>query len=766
VPKLKAATAQTGSVEFAPTSGVVMEETKPRPGFPGDRAQVAAEKLRALRERANQALDEHRQRLAQIESELSLRVRQLAEEFETASAGLERHSDASRDEEVVALREQLEEGRAKHEKFVDQLAIARRQLDEIQAQPCEACKDAAHQLADSQGEMARLREQLRAAEQQREEDQARHAKFTEQVAAARQAINDLQAKSHEQTAALQTELDAARGSQASAETQLAALARDMEVLHGEYDALQDRAEQLEHERASSLDEQRRAADDEIAAQQKQLAELKNELETVQRAHDSLEQRTDVLQGRLADAENDRDVLRRQKEDAERAKAEVDAELTELKAAAAKEQQASAHQAAEADAKLAAFGEALAASEGEKATLAASLSAVEAEKAKLAAALAEVEAEKKSLAGDLAEAVAERTELDELLDNANQLIATLEEAGGEIAAIKTAKAQAETEAAAKSALCEELTSVRDRLQAELDELRGGTCPQADLDALQGKFDLSLADVQKLKKENGELREELASRPEASDQESPELIAVRSERDSLISRVEELEQAVAAAAAASSSEDVDDLNRRFQMAVDDVRQLKQENASLREKLAKAPASGAGGTTPGGNDWASQRARMMAMLEQEDGPIDAARKKERASIESTIAETDRIVAEQERQIAELLASQQSQAASDSSADVARAAEAILNVDEIVVAERQRLAAMQAEWEEKQRAAELELSLERAKLAREQSALKEKLFDLQKLETQGGPAAEGGDQKQPRRRWLSALGLGEEGDDAAKPK
>ena len=77
-----------------------------------------------------------------------------------------------------------------------------------------------------------------------------------------------------------------------------------------------------------------------------------------------------------------------------------------------------------------------------------------------------------------------------------------------------------------------------------------------------------------------------------------------------------------------------------------------------------------------------------------------------------------------------------------------------------------MQAEWEEKHRAAELDFRLERAKLAREQSALKEKLFELQKHETQAAPPSEGGDQKHPRRRWLSALGLGEEGDDAAKGK
>ena len=170
-----------------------MDETKTRSGFPGDRAQVAAEKLRALRERANLALDEHRQRLAQIESELSLRVRQLAEEFESAATA--RKPQDGHDEEVAALREQLESDRAKHDKFVEQLAIARRQLDAIQAQPCAACQDAAHQLADAHSEISKLSAELQAAVRQRDEDRTRHDKISEQVAAARQAISDLKSKS-------------------------------------------------------------------------------------------------------------------------------------------------------------------------------------------------------------------------------------------------------------------------------------------------------------------------------------------------------------------------------------------------------------------------------------------------------------------------------------------------------------------------------------------------------------------------------------------
>ena len=80
-----------------------------------------------------------------------------------------------------------------------------------------------------------------------------------------------------------------------------------------------------------------------------------------------------------------------------------------------------------------------------------------------------------------------------------------------------------------------------MERELAAVRESTRPLADLEDLQHKFDLALADVQKLKHENGDLREELASRPEANDQESPELVAIRTERDALAARVEELEQA---------------------------------------------------------------------------------------------------------------------------------------------------------------------------------------------------------------------------------
>jgi chromosome segregation ATPase len=717
-----------------------MEETKPRPGFPGDRAQVAAEKLRALRERANQALDEHRQRLGQIESELSLRVRQLAEEFETASAGIERHSKDGRDDEVASLREQLEAGRAKHDKFVEQLGAARRQLDAIQAQPCVACQDAAQQLADAQAEMSRLREQVQASERKHEEDRARHDKFIEQVAAARQAISDLQSKSHEQTGQLQSELDAALAAKNTAEQQVAVLARDMEALHGEYDALQARAEQLEKQRIASLDEQRRAADAELTAQGDQLAAARDELATLQRAHGALEKGAESLRGQLAGVQTEHDALVRQKADSERDKLAAETELAVLKSALQDEKQAS--------------GELLA--------------AAEAKRSELQDRLVAADSEKSTLTDALAAATAERAAIETALDAARRQITALEEAGGEVAALKSANERAASEASAQAAAAKELHATIERLQRELADLRESSSPRAELDGLQHKFDLALADLQKLKRENGELREELAVRPKASDQDSPELVAIRTERDALAQRIDELERAAVIAAASAPTQETEDLHRRFEMAVDDVRQLKQENTQLRDQLAKAKSAGpaASASSGGANDWASQRARLVAMLEQEegDGAIDAARRKERASIEDAIERTDRALAEKDRELAELRAAQESNAVASATDRRDSQCEEILSTDEIVAAERKRLAALQTEWEDKLRSAELEFSLERAKLAREQAALKERLFDLQKLESQAG-SADSGDAK-PGRRWRLAFGLGDEDEGANKPK
>lgn len=277
-------------------------------------------------------------------------------------------------------------------------------------------------------------------------------------------------------------------------------------------------------------------------------------------------------------------------------------------------------------------------------------------------------------------------------------------------------------------------------------------EEQLDQLNRKFELALADVHKLKRENAELHAELASRPAASDGESPELVSLRSERDALATRVSELENAPKQTVDDDIQQELADLQRRFELAVDDVRELKQENAKLEERL-QANATDASEPTVDASDWQSQKARLLAELDAEDqGTLAPERREARATIEGTISITDQVVAEKDKEIAELRDALETRPAEEQLQEMKRAIqEEVLDNDEIIQTERKRLEEIQQEWQEKLRKAELELSVERAKLAREHSALEEKLATLQEA-SQDAVQDENG---KPRRRWMSALGL-----------
>lgn len=694
-----------------------MEEAKSRPGFPGDRAQVAAEKLRALRERANQALGDHRKRLAQIETELSDRVRQLAEEFETTAEGIERHLPGSRDTEVAALREQLEENRAKHEKFVEQLSLARKQIDAIQSEPCPACDEASQQLADAQAEIRQLRDQLAALEQQRQDDRSRNEKVAEQVAAARLAIGDLQSRASEQANQLQAELDEAIAARDAA-------GRELDSLRADYEKLEQENQSQEKLEAALVEERSRAEGD---------------LKQAQAECDEATRRLAESEAALAAAHLQADSIQDEAAKLETANATLTDQLSALQAAHAAEHE----------------------------SLTSRLATAEQEAAALHEKLSSEDAEVVSLRSLLAEVTATRDELQMAVEAAHGQIDVLEqEAAASVPELERQFEQFQMEVEAAETARAAVLATLDATQAELASLKATTCPRADLDALQHKFGVTLSEVQKLKRENEELRDATSAMPAGPSGPSPELIAVRQERDALAERVAELESmpAPTLAPAADVSElrqQMEDLQHRFEMTLDDLRKANQVNHELRGQLATAQSSAGAVASSGGSDWASQRARLMAMLEDEDcdGVTDVARKKERATIEETIAATDRAMAEKERELAEARANGGAVSAGHEEHHARLAA---VDADEAIAAERKKLAQLQAEWEEKLRAAELEVSLERAKLAREQAALKEKMCEFQKADPQG-ILANDADGK-PRRRWLAALGLGEEGEENGK--
>lgn len=290
----------------------------------------------------------------------------------------------------------------------------------------------------------------------------------------------------------------------------------------------------------------------------------------------------------------------------------------------------------------------------------------------------------------------------------------------------------------------------------------TAVERERDELQQKFDLALEDVQRLRAHTADLEQELSRRPEAKEVASTELVALRAERDALAARVEQLERQTAAAIDPNVEQQLSDLTRRFELAVEDVRELKTKNARLEAQLAEAAKSKSKGSAPvdsGAMDWESQKRRLLAALEENCADDDPEQEKERVTIQATIEMTDAIVAEKDRQIAELQA-QLSEGVEGSACQVERdpKVKELLDTDEIIAQHRKRVEELERELDQKLRTAELELSVERAKMARQKVELEELKSNLeaqrQALAATGGVPTQG----QPKRRWLNKLGLGGE--------
>lgn len=163
-----------------------------------------------------------------------------------------------------------------------------------------------------------------------------------------------------------------------------------------------------------------------------------------------------------------------------------------------------------------------------------------------------------------------------------------------------------------------------------------------------------------------------------------------------------------------------------------------------------------------WEERKQAWLRQLEEEadEGTTDTKKKLE---IQEILDRTTQEVERRDREIADLksLLEQQAVAANGMAVGAAAVAQ-IIEADELIVEERQRLKQLQEEWEQKQRQGEIEMSLERAKLARERLELQEKLRSLEAMQPMIQEPTEPGDSPQssrrPRGNWLSRLGLRDE--------
>ena len=213
---------------------------------------------------------------------------------------------------------------------------------------------------------------------------------------------------------------------------------------------------------------------------------------------------------------------------------------------------------------------------------------------------------------------------ELLKLRAEVDAANSQQGEQAAEVEKRKRDLDARQAALEKLSSELSEREEKLCNERAESKSASdaehaALERERDELQQKFELALEDVQRFRSRAAELEQELARRPETSQTDSAELVALRAERDALVERVEELECKPGAEVDADTKQEMADLRRRFELAVEDVRELKTKNAELEARLSDSPQRPAISSDGGAMDWESQKRRLLASLANstESGP-----------------------------------------------------------------------------------------------------------------------------------------------------
>src|SRR5262249_21993443 len=128
---------------------------------------------------------------------------------------------------------------------------------------------------------------------------------------------------------------------------------------------------------------------------------------------------------------------------------------------------------------------------------------------------------------------------------------------------------------------------------------------------------------------------------------------------------------------------------------------------------------------SDWETTKKRLLAELDDEAEQPAGKRLTEddRLSVEGTIRITDEVIAQRDRQISELqqMLTEQGNQPSLADKEASKAAAEVLDQDTVVREGRERIAALEKELQDKLRQAEVELSVQRAKVARERTEVDE---------------------------------------------
>ena len=337
------------------------------------------------------------------------------------------------------------------------------------------------------------------------------------------------------------------------------------------------------------------------------------------------------------------------------------------------------------------------------------------------------------------------------------------------------------------IVDELVSLRSETQVTRDELQNREerlrqdaerieQKQAELDAARAEWEESRrAAEQQQSALLEQIQKQLAERPAAADN-SEEMERLTAQRDAAVVNLEETEQLLAeaenklvqAANAASDSDgsksDGSEYQKRYEMSLDDIKELREENQRIQEELEKAKSRGPSAAaapvaTDGPMSWEAQKKQLLASLENDYDENEPEDTQQRLQIEEVMQKTDLAVSQKDEEVKELkkLLENQSENIGNMAVGAAAFGE-MLDNDQIVVEERESLKQLQEEMRKKLSSAEIEISVERAKMARQWVEIEEKMRQLARQQpdektSEERPTEE--QEKPARGRWLSRLGL-----------
>jgi hypothetical protein len=214
--------------------------------------------------------------------------------------------------------------------------------------------------------------------------------------------------------------------------------------------------------------------------------------------------------------------------------------------------------------------------------------------------------------------------------------------------------------------------------------------------------------------------------------------------------------------AEAELAENASRRYLLAMDDIHDLKARNAELQRQLLEShsgPSRPAAASLDSGMDWEAQKRRCLAGMESDD-QHDAESLDRRLKIEEIVSRTDTIIAEKNREIEELHHLLNNQSNSLGSLALGAAAlEQVFDQDAIICEERQRLQQLQDECRAKLRQAEIEIAMERARLARRDAEIEEKVRNNELRHPSAESEALAPTGRPVRGRWRTQLGLTDDG-------